>query len=65
VNLSSRSEYRAVEDVIENAEWTEQMLAQAKRELESWRKRYAMLRAVGKLSSIFQAIDDGVGSAAE
>lgn len=46
--------YRPMPDVLENADWREQLLAQALRELQSWRAKYEQLRA---LAPVFEAMD--------
>lgn len=63
INRNERS-YRPIQEVLENPDWTTQMLEQAKRELDSFRKRYAMLESLSKLKPVFQAIAEALSPAA-
>lgn len=54
--VAGEQAYRPVTEVAENPDWRAQMIVQAKRELESWQRRYEMLTAVARMRGVFEAI---------
>ena len=54
--VGDEQSYRPVHEVAARADWREQMIAQATRELESWRKRYDAISAVASVRPVFDAI---------
>lgn len=54
--VNDEQSYRPIEEVSGRADWRDQMMGQAKRELESWQKRYDALATVAALRPVFSAI---------
>jgi len=51
------SEYKHIDEVVEIPSLLEQLISQARRDLDRWSARYAQLRAIGELHNVFEAID--------
>lgn len=53
--------YRSTIRVLSNEDQTQEMIEQAKRELAAFRAKYDMLRKIGKMSRVFEAIGEALG----
>ena len=51
------SQYKHIDEVVEIPNLLEQLISQARRDLDRWSARYAQLREIGELHNVFEAID--------
>lgn len=54
------SGYRHINDVLDDSQLTAILLEDAKKELESFRRKYTQLRKLAELSGLFDEIDEAV-----